>query len=107
VDIMSTLAGSSEVAHETLHWDCGFQWAVRSGEWKLSWVADDINTQHLKAYEHAPMGQGWFLANLSDDIGEQTDHFAAQPDVVARLRKLHAEWRAEVGLPSVDQTVSP
>lgn len=105
LDILPVLAGSAEVAHKDLHWDCGFQWAVRSGDWKLSWVADDANTRHLRDYEHAPMGEGWFLANLADDIGEQKNQLADQPEVATRLRSLHAEWRAEVGLEA--QTVSP
>lgn len=75
------------------------------GEWKLSWVADDANTRHLRDYEHAPMGEGWFLANLADDIGEQTNHLSAQPEIADRLRSLHAGWRAEVGLEA--QTVNP
>lgn len=105
LDILPVLAGSAPMAHENLHWDCGFQWAVRSGDWKLSWVADDANTRHLRDYEHAPMGEGWFLANLADDIGEQTNQLSAQPEVVEQLRSLHADWRAEVGLEP--QTVNP
>ena len=27
------LRGRRKVAHDTLHWDCEFQWAVRSGPW--------------------------------------------------------------------------
>ncbi|TCC23653.1 sulfatase [Kribbella speibonae] len=105
VDLLPVLTGDAEPAHENLHWDCGFQWAVRSGEWKLSWVADDANTRHLRDYEHAPMGEGWFLANLADDIGEQTNQLSAQPEIADRLRSLHADWRAEVGLEA--QTVNP
>ncbi|GAA1605986.1 sulfatase family protein [Kribbella karoonensis] len=105
VDILPVLSGSVEVAHENLHWDCGFQWAVRSGDWKLSWVDDNENTRHLRDYEHAPMGEGWFLANLADDIGEQQNELSAQPEIAARLRALHSSWRVEVGLEP--QTVNP
>ncbi|GAA3089396.1 arylsulfatase A-like enzyme [Kribbella aluminosa] len=105
VDILPVLTGVGDVAHENLHWDCGFQWAVRSGDWKLSWVDDNASTRHLRDYEHAPMGEGWFLANLADDIGEQRNELSAQPEVAARLRALHADWRAAVGLEP--QTVNP
>jgi arylsulfatase A-like enzyme len=99
LDIRSTLAGEADVEHDTLHWDCEFQWAVRSGPWKLSWVGDVADVQHLRDYEHAPMGSGWFLANLSDDIAEQKNYLSAEPAVVDRLLELHSTWRAEVGLP--------
>jgi arylsulfatase A-like enzyme len=105
VDIRPVLAGTADVAHRELHWDCGFQWAVRSGDWKLSWVDDNASTRHLRDYEHAPMGEGWFLANLSDDIGEVTNQLSAQPEIAARLRSLHAVWRTDVGLEP--QTVNP
>jgi hypothetical protein len=51
------------------------------------------------------MGEGWFLANLAEDIGEQTNQLSAQPEIAAQLRALHADWRAEVGLEP--QTVNP
>ena len=73
------LSGEAEAAHDTLHWDCEFQWAVRSGPWKLSWVADNLDTQHLKAYEHAPMGNGWSLTNLTTDLAEQQNHITTEP----------------------------
>ncbi|GAA1582843.1 sulfatase-like hydrolase/transferase [Kribbella hippodromi] len=107
VNILPTLSGTSDSAHEALHWDCGFQWAVRAGDWKLSWVGDDANTQHLKSYEHAPMGEGWFLSNLADDIAEQTNLITTHRDVAEALHNRHRTWRSTVGLPAQDQTVSP
>ncbi|WP_228265914.1 sulfatase family protein [Microlunatus elymi] len=85
--------------HEALHWECGFQWAVRSGDWKLSWVdADSTNVQHLASYEHAPMGAGLRLTDLASDPSEQNDLAAERPERVDQLRTLHEEWRTEVGL---------
>jgi arylsulfatase A-like enzyme len=105
LDIVPTLAGESKVQHDALHWDCEFQWAVRSGSWKLSWVADDENAQHLKAYEHAPMGEGWFLANLADDIAEQHNLIATEPSIASRLHELHTNWRETVGLAPLRQSI--
>jgi arylsulfatase A-like enzyme len=106
LDIIPTLAGESDLQHDALHWDCEFQWAVRSGPWKLSWVGDDANTQHLKAYEHAPMGEGWFLANLTEDITEQTNHVTTHPQITTHLQSLHATWRTKVGLPPLPKPAS-
>jgi arylsulfatase A-like enzyme len=100
LDILPTLAGDSAREHDALHWDCGFQWAVRSGPWKLSWVADDENVDHLKTYEHAPMGNGWFLANLSDDLSERQNLIESNAATATRLRELHTAWRENVGLPT-------
>ena len=99
VDLLPVLTGDTDSAHSALHWDCGFQWAVRLGDWKLSWVdGTDPQVQHLSRYEHAPMGDGWHLANLTDDVGEQHNRIDDEAPVAQRLRDLHADWRAEVGL---------
>ncbi|MFI5693926.1 sulfatase [Kribbella sp. NPDC051586] len=99
LNLLPVLRGESEGAHTALHWDCGFQWAVREGDWKLSWVdGADPQTNYLRDGEHAPMGDGWFLTNLNSDLGEQTNHYTEQPAVVERLTALHAVWRTEVGL---------
>ncbi|WP_433167734.1 sulfatase family protein [Kribbella sp. CA-247076] len=108
INLLPVLSGAEgAAAHEALHWDCEFQWAVRAGDWKLSWVGETPQVQHLREYEHAPMGDGWFLANLADDLGEQRNRLAEEPSVVGRLHELHTNWRATVGLPPLPQTVSP
>jgi len=99
VDLLPVLNGETESAHSALHWDCGFQWAVRSGDWKLSWVdADSPSVDHLSRYEHAPMGAGWHLADLGTDLGEQHNRIDDEPAIAKRLQALHADWRTEVGL---------
>jgi arylsulfatase A-like enzyme len=100
IGILPALCGNADAGHQALHWDCEFQWAVRSGGWKLSWVADDQQTRHLRDYEHAPMGNGWFLADLARDVGEERNLVADAPAVAARLYELHATWRKGVGLPA-------
>jgi hypothetical protein len=49
------------------------------------------------------MGNGWFLANLTEDVAEQHNRMSAEPALVARLHALHTTWRAEVGLPPLGQ----
>lgn len=86
--------------HDQLHWDCGFQWAVRSGTWKLSHVDETAaDVQHLRSYEHAPMGAGTWLTDLAADPSEQRNLAADRPNRVAALRDLHRDWRDAVGLP--------
>lgn len=94
LDLLADGAG-----HPELHWDCGFQWAVRAGDLKLSFVDDTPNVAHLAAYEHAPIRPGLRLADLADDPAEQRDLSADRPDRVADLTDRHRAWRREVGLP--------
>jgi len=97
-DLLEALAGD-RTGHDELHWECGFQWAVRAGRWKLSNVdGADPTTVNLRAYEHAPMGAGTFLADLDDDPGEQHDLADQRPDLVEELTARHQAWRSDVGL---------
>lgn len=82
-----------------LHWECGFQFAVRDGAWKLSWVdPESQDARELAAVEHAPMGAGWQLTNLDDDPGEERNLLHERPDVAESLLRRHERWRHEVGL---------
>ena len=97
IDLLSDPDG-----HDELHWDCGFQWAVRSGDFKLSYVDGAApNVIHLADYEHAPIEGGLRLADLAADPGEERDLAAGQPGRVAELRRRHQDWRREVGLPEL------
>lgn len=86
--VISTGAG-----HDALHWDCGWQWAVREGDWKLMWVEPGSPVaEHIVEVEHAHPGEGLFLANLADDPAEARDRQEDRPDVRDRLLALHEEW---------------
>ena len=81
--------------HAVLHWQWQKQWAVREGNWKL--ISNGRDTTGLKS-QHAPrkeMGE-FYLANLVDNPPESVNHATKRPKLVARLRKLHAEWLIEV-----------
>jgi arylsulfatase A-like enzyme len=62
--------------HEQLFWRAGQQHAARVGDWKL------VDTRTA-----APM-----LFNLRDDIGEQHDLAAIQPEKLKELQAAFAEW---------------
>ena len=73
------------------HWQLGDQWAVRDGAWKLIYNAKD--TTHGR---NVTKLKGPFLANRSTDPSERTDLADTNPDIVARLTKLHDQWLADV-----------
>lgn len=81
--------------HQVFHWMWQEQWAVREGDWKL--IGNGRDTTGLESV-HAPrkeMGE-IYLARLSDEKPEATNHAVEQPEVVARLRKLHEGWLQKV-----------
>ncbi len=99
VDQLPLLRGQAGSGHELLHWDCGFQWAVRSGDWKLRWVDGlDPRVDGLRRGEHVGVGTGLALYDVHDDIGETRDLAGRYPEVVAELAARHAGWQREVGL---------
>jgi arylsulfatase A-like enzyme len=70
--------------HETLHWRSGKQSAVRQGPWKLLRDPNDTaNPAPVKLVDGH-----WFLSNIEEDPGEQTNSAASHPDILARLQKL-------------------
>lgn len=76
VNLLPYLSGEkAEAPHQALFWRFGKQRAVRSGDWKL------LDT-----------GEGVKLYNLKDDIGEQKDLAAAQPEKLKELEAAYAEW---------------
>ena len=83
--------------HERLHWDNGFQWAVRDGDWKLNYVdRDSAGYEGILKIEHTDMGETWRLYNLEEDPGETNNLAEQMPEQVERLKALHEEWRAEM-----------
>ncbi|ALE04936.1 hypothetical protein AL755_04610 [Arthrobacter sp. ERGS1:01] len=94
--------GGLAPGHEVLHWDCVWQWSVRRGDWKLSWVEPGSPVAGaIRQVEHAEPGTGYFLANLAQDPGETIDLRAEEPRLVAELIALHDDWEAGLGLPAV------
>lgn len=76
-----------------LHWDCGWQWAVRHGDWKLAWTDPESGeAQMIRKIEHAEPGCGYRLHNLAEDLGEHDDLFASRPDVVQDLLARRRAW---------------
>src|SRR5205823_2438547 len=77
VNLLPHLTGQTAAApHEALYWRFGPQKAVRAGKWKL---VDWRNFAEKR-------DSGWQLYDVSQDIGEQHDLAAANPQLVAELR---------------------
>ena len=64
-----------------IHFGWGTGWAVRDGDWKL------IGRENKKSGKAQVT-----LHNLAEENPELKNHAADQPEVVARLRKMHEEW---------------
>jgi arylsulfatase A-like enzyme len=79
-NLLPLLEGQTDAApHEALYWRFGVQYAVRQGDWKL--VKPHIDM--------APR-----LHNLAQDLGEQTDLAAQNPEKVRQLQTLWDAWNA-------------
>lgn len=97
-DGLDLLGAAGSAGHEALHWDCGWQWSVRRGDWKLQWVEPGSPVaQAIRNVEHAEPGSGYFLCNLAEDPAETTDLQASEPAVFAELSALHESWAAGMG----------
>ncbi|MCY4596932.1 MAG: sulfatase-like hydrolase/transferase [Bryobacterales bacterium] len=81
--------------HHEFHWMWQGQWAVLVDDWKL--IGNGRDTTGLQS-KHAPRKQmgALYLANLSDEHPESTDHATDRPEVVARLQKAHEDWLRRV-----------
>jgi arylsulfatase A-like enzyme len=62
----------------------GNQWAVREGPWKLLHNPNDGADPN----KLSPADKEWFLANIDQDPGEQTNLATRFPEKVEELRKL-------------------
>jgi arylsulfatase A-like enzyme len=82
-----------------LHWDSGWQWSVRSGDWKLMVTTNEKRAQGSANFEQVDVRMGVNLFNLAKDPGETTNLAEKFPAQVARLRQLHRAWRTSVGQP--------
>lgn len=79
-NLLPLMEGKTDAApHDAIYWRFGVQYAVRQGDWKL-----------LKAH----INQAPRLHNLTQDVGEQTDLAAQNPERVKELQELWDRWNA-------------
>ena len=97
---LAELQGEREAdADRELHWDIGWQWSVRAGDWKLLVTTDEQRARRQSDYEQVDVRLGEHLYDLADDPGETTNLADQHPEIVRDLRQRHVAWRAEVGRP--------
>jgi arylsulfatase A-like enzyme len=86
VDLKPYLTGErTDKPHETLYWRFGDQWAVRHGDWKL--LVGRAGTGRPELY------------HLSEDIGENTNLAARDPEKLKELQGIYDRWNAEQAPP--------
>ena len=99
LDLLAPMDASDGAAdgHEALHWDCGWEWSVRKGDWKLQWVEPGSPVaEAIRDVEHAEPGSGYYLCNLAADPAEATNLHDTEPSIAAELLALHEAWAASI-----------
>ncbi|MDO5729512.1 MAG: sulfatase-like hydrolase/transferase [Actinomycetaceae bacterium] len=95
LDLRHVCEGDEADAHESLFFDTGFQWAVRTKDWKLRWADEQSPVrQHLIDVEHTDIGSGLSLTPLGSSVDEspEADVSADYPEVVDKLLQLREQW---------------
>ncbi|MEM7129333.1 MAG: sulfatase-like hydrolase/transferase [Chloroflexota bacterium] len=87
-DLMPYLRGGNAPDVRDIFWEQGGQTAVRRGEWKLVLQGQLV--------EGVPPEDEIHLANLREDMGEQTNLKAQEPVVAEKLTATAQAWRAKI-----------
>lgn len=94
VNLLPHLKGEAAgVPHETLYWRLGTQMAVRHGAWKL------VRYDTAADGERSPQASPARLYHLANDLGEEHDLAATQPDRTKELQALWDKWNSELSAP--------
>ncbi|MCH2101195.1 MAG: sulfatase-like hydrolase/transferase [Planctomycetes bacterium] len=85
--------------NRTLHWDTGWQWSVRMGEWKLLVTTNETRAGRSANFEQVDVRLGTHLYHLGEDPSEANNLASHRPDLVDMLTDRHRSWRASIGQP--------
>jgi len=95
VNLLPYLQGKETATpHAALYWRFGEQMAIRMGDWKV--VKPDL----APGKQFGNIAKEPLLFNLADDIGEQKDLAAAQPERVKSMLAVWEKWNAELAKPA-------
>ena len=90
VNLLPYLNGEKkEAPHDALYWQFGKQMAIRKGDWKLVRYDSNIETQTGQANQPVT---GPKLYNLAQDIHEDNDLSAINPEKVKELQESWNDW---------------
>lgn len=98
LNLMDTFEGKNG-GHDNLHFDTGFQWAVRTPLWKLLSREDDhqeMMRQRLLSNEHTDIGHGTALYAIDQDPSETTNLLDDHTQVYDELRQVRQKWVQDV-----------
>lgn len=85
--------------NRTLHWDTGWQWSVRMGDWKLLVTTNENRARNSSNFEQVDVRLGTHLYHLGKDLSEENNLAEERPDLVDLLTERHRAWRASIGQP--------
>ncbi len=107
--LLPLIDGKVEELHsEPVFWDIGkkqVSWITRQGDWKLlfrkaprTYRAYELDENGLvkPEFRAVPLVTGLQLYNLAEDPGEKTNLANKFPERVEQMKKMHAEWRAQM-----------
>lgn len=86
----------SGTVHDVLHWDCGFQWAIRRKDWKLRYVDENDIVERIQNLEHVDLGIGLQLVDLKSDITESKNLVDQHPEIANMLIQEHRKWQESI-----------
>ncbi|MEM0925271.1 MAG: sulfatase-like hydrolase/transferase [Planctomycetota bacterium] len=93
--IVDDLESQARKRPERFYWQMGAgqnpQWAVRDGDWKLIVNPRDTSLPEPKQINRGKLQSKYFLVNLQDDPGEQTNLADAEPRRVETLKELRQQ----------------
>lgn len=101
LNLVPHFAGEGK-GHEALYFDTGFQWSVRTKDWKLHEVHGDEDSQNarrvLQEVEHSDIGQGQSLFKLDEQLTENpSDNLITQyPKRAAEMTEWYQQWQEKV-----------
>ncbi|MEC3905715.1 sulfatase-like hydrolase/transferase [Tamlana sp. 2201CG12-4] len=105
VNLLPYIQGTKkERPHEVLYWTYQDDYAIRDGDWKLTWNDQELNENMLTIKEHgekvpgAPKSVETRLFNLAEDPYEKHNLKDKYPEIAKRLQEKYNTWGAAMPL---------
>ena len=86
IDLVSLYSGKGK-SRSVHFWDSGWEYAVRSGDWKLREVVRDYGFPNFREEKNV------YLFNLKEDLAEENNLAETNPEIVNELKSLYRDWK--------------